>query len=275
MCFCTTFPYERDLHHHFYHIYLTFQEGLEVNRVITVLKKTHNISKVQFNASLHGLHPRCTEHRLITVEAYPRPLFLKKQEGPTHDIKSAITSYKVKNMSLFLTFSVSWGLQVRLGISRRADHTIRGPHLLLSPCEADLLRQSGNRVEGSVAWHSITTPRSCTPASWLGLDSSNLPWCFMEATSARRHYEQKTWHMVVWSSVHGWLGPPMLLCWEPVKRTLLIIILVSSASNLSSRQKKPKHLYNKLFRWCGICQVNNVINVIWWAILLTMNKCGL
>lgn len=177
-------------------------------------EKTHTISKVQFNASLHGLHPRCTEHRLITVEAYPRPLFLKKQEGPTHDIKSAITSYKVKNMSLFLTFSVSWGLQVRLGISRRADHTIRGPHLLLSPCEADLLRQSGNRVEGSVAWHNIATPRSCTPASWLGLDSSNLPWCFMEATSARRHFEQNTWHMVVWSSVHGWLGPPMLLCWE-------------------------------------------------------------
>lgn len=65
-------------------------------------------------------------------------------------LQGSHTLYKAKNMPLFPDTSASQGLELKFAISRRADHPIRAPHLLLSPCEVALLPWYGNRTEGSV-----------------------------------------------------------------------------------------------------------------------------
>lgn len=100
-----------------------------------------------------------------------------RRPNPWH--QASHTLYEVKNMPLYLTTSASRGLTLRLAISRRADHPLRAPHLLLSPCEVAVLPQYGNRVEDSVAWHTIKPPGAALlPPSlvWIALTSHDVSW---------------------------------------------------------------------------------------------------
>lgn len=135
----------------------------------------------------------------------------ERRPNPWH--QGSHTLYKVKNTPLFLATSSSWGLELRLAISRRAGHPVRAPHFVLP---AKWLFYPSLITGRKALWSDTlsNTPRRCTPATQLGLDSSYLLWCFMEAMSAKSYYEQKSRHVAVCSSVCGWLGPQTLLHWE-------------------------------------------------------------
>ena len=141
--------------------YFTFQEctNLEVNRVISLLQKErhHLFEKCNLTWACMACPPSLL-HRAEADYGRGSPMSFAfgraRRHNSWHQVRH--TLYKVKNTPLFLTTSASQGLELRLVITRTADHkTIRAPHLLLSPCEVALPLPSLVTRWKAVVWHTI------------------------------------------------------------------------------------------------------------------------